>query len=117
MAKRDEYGWDRVEKKKEPDPDLQYLKLRAKQARPARYALYALFADYACFFQQSLYCIGRLCAVCQPFVCCFCIYLQNNGFLCRIIDTDFFDRSAVSGCSGICYNDSIKRSFLLSHSS
>lgn len=42
MTKHDEYGWDRVEKKKEPDPDLQYLKLRAKQARPARYALYAL---------------------------------------------------------------------------
>ena len=42
MAKHDEYGWGRVEKNKEPDPDLQYLKLRAKQARPARYALYAL---------------------------------------------------------------------------
>ena len=42
MAKHDEYGWSRVEKNKEPDPDLQYLKLRAKQARPARYALYAL---------------------------------------------------------------------------
>ena len=42
MAKHDEYGWGRVEKNKEPEPDLQYLKLRAKQARPARYALYAL---------------------------------------------------------------------------
>ena len=43
--------------------------------------------------------------------------LESRRIGGRIVGTDLLDESTVSGGTGICYDNSVKRSLLLSHSS
>ena len=71
----------------------------------------------SCCFEDFAYYFSGLCTIVQPFLCQFFIYLELTGIFVRIIDSDFLDESSVSGRSGICHDNSVKRSLLLSHSS
>ena len=44
------------------------------------------------------------------------IHFKLTGIRIRIVRSDFFDKFTVSGRSGICYYDSVKRISLISHS-
>ena len=55
--------------------------------------------------------------ICKPFFSCFFINCYSAWLKVWIVCSDFFDTSSITFATGICNYDSIKRCFLLSHSS